>query len=55
MATCRVLRLSHRPYHGSLAALITEGEVVEAYRANGLSDAPDDPRVRIPVPCRRGP
>ena len=42
--TCRVLKLARQPYYRWLAAPITEGEIVEAHRANALFDAhPDDP------------
>ena len=42
--TCRVLKLARQPYYRWLAAPITEGEIVEAHRANALFDAHhDDP------------
>jgi len=37
--TCRVLKLSRQPYYRWLKDPITNGEVVEAYRANALFDA----------------
>jgi putative transposase len=42
--TCRVLKLSRQPYYRWLVDPITEGEIVEAHRANALFDAhQDDP------------
>ena len=42
--TCRVLKLSRQPYYRWLANPITDSEVVEAYRADALSNAhQDDP------------
>ena len=37
--TCRVLKLAHQPYYRWLAEPVTDGEIVEAYLANALSDA----------------
>ena len=45
----RVVKLSRRPYFRWLADLVTASEVVQAYRANALSDAHrNDRRVRTP-------
>lgn len=42
--TCRVLQLARQPYYRCLANPITDVEVIEAYRTNGLVDAHrDDP------------
>ncbi len=42
--SCRVLKLARQPYYRWLANPITESELIEAYRANALSDARvDDP------------
>ena len=40
--SCRVLKLSRRPYYRWLAAPVPEAEVFEAYRANALFDAHAD-------------
>jgi putative transposase len=42
--TCRVLKLARQPYYRWLANPVTDAELVEAYRANALFDAPrEDP------------
>lgn len=42
--TCRVLQLARQPYCRWMANLITDAELVAAYRANALFDAHrDDP------------
>ncbi|WP_420094726.1 integrase [Nocardia asteroides] len=44
VVTCRVLELARQPYYRWLAAPVTTGEVIEAYRAAALFDAHrDDP------------
>ena len=44
MVTCRVLKLARQPYYRWLAGLVTDAEVVEAYRADALFDVhKDDP------------
>ena len=53
--TCGVLKIARQPYYRWLAQPVTDGELRAAYRANALFDAHrDDPRVRLPVPARRG-
>ena len=42
--TCRVLKIARQPYCRWLVAPVIAAELVEAYRANALFDAPcDDP------------
>lgn len=54
--TCRALKLSRQLYHRWLADPVTDSEVVQAYRADGLSDAHrDDPESGHRLLGRRGP
>lgn len=41
--TCRVLKLARQPYYRWRANPITDAEIIEAYRANTLFDAHNDP------------
>ena len=40
--TCRVLKIARQPYYRWLRSPVTGADLVEAYRANALSDAHKD-------------
>jgi hypothetical protein len=53
--TCRALKRSRQPYHRWLTDPVTDSEVVQAYRADALSDAHrDDPEFGHRLLGRRG-
>ena len=54
--TCRVLKLARQPYYRWLADPVTDAELVEALPGErDVRRPPRRPRVRLPVPRRRGP